>query len=120
MLGGKAKYIPGCTGILLPGIEACVLRTENAVPPSDPSVSTVDDCALNEPGELWLRSENIALGYWNNAVASRETFVNGWLRTGDRFRVDEDGNFWFADRVKVCTLSDWIYMLVRCCLDANL
>jgi long-subunit acyl-CoA synthetase (AMP-forming) len=45
-------------------------------------------------GELYLRGENIALGYRNNEKATRETFVEGgWLRTGDRFKVDKDGNF---------------------------
>jgi len=43
----------------------------------------------------------MALGYWNNPKANADTFVRGWLRTGDRFKVDEAGYFWFADRVKV-------------------
>jgi len=87
-----------------------VLKTDTAVPPSDPSVLTEADCGANEPGELWLRSPNIAIGYWNNPKANRETFVDGWLRTGDRFRVDEGGNFWFADRAKVGDL--YIYKVV--------
>ncbi|KAF9564169.1 acetyl-CoA synthetase-like protein [Agrocybe pediades] len=100
MLGGKTKRIPGCTGILLPGMEARLFKTDDATPPSDPTAPTDADCGLNEPGELWLRSANIALGYWNNPKANRETFIAGWLRTGDRFRVDAEGNFWFADRAK--------------------
>ncbi|KAF8962991.1 hypothetical protein BDZ97DRAFT_1701982 [Flammula alnicola] len=87
MLGGTLQRIPGCTGILLPGMEAVLLKDESS-------------CKLNEPGELWLRSANVALGYWNNPAASRATFVRGWLRTGDRFSVDGGGNFWFADRAK--------------------
>ncbi len=46
----------------------------------------------NEPGELWLKGENVALGYWRNEKASKETFVDGWLRTGDRFRIEADGH----------------------------
>lgn len=48
---------------------------------------------VNESGELHLRGGNIALGYWNNEKANKETFVDGWLRTGDRFRVDNKGIF---------------------------
>ena len=52
------------------------------------------DANLNEPGELWLRGDNVALGYWNNEKASKETFVDGWVHTGDKFYVDALGNFW--------------------------
>lgn len=48
---------------------------------------------FNEPGEMWLRGGNIALGYYKNEKAARDTFIDGWLRTGDRFRVDEKQNF---------------------------
>lgn len=67
---------------------------------------------VNEPGELWLRSGSIALGYWNNEEANKETFIDGWLRTGDRFSVDEDGVFYFQDRSKV----SFIFSLEVCLL----
>jgi len=115
-LGGKLKQISGCTGTLLPGVEALLFKDETGVPPANFSSPTsvvgaptpselVGACALNETGELWLRSRNVALGYWNNPKANADTFVHGWLRTGDRFRIDEEGNFWFADRAKVSFLS---------------
>ena len=44
-----------------------------------------------EPGELWVKGGNVALGYFGNEKATRETFVNGWLRTGDTLRVDRQG-----------------------------
>jgi acyl-CoA synthetase (AMP-forming)/AMP-acid ligase II len=56
---------------------------------------------LIEPGELWAHSENFALGYWNNPKPNAATFVHSWLRTGDRFRVDEVGYFWVADCAKI-------------------
>lgn len=61
------------------------------------------DADVNEPGELWLRGPNITSGYWKNEEANRQSFQDGWLRTGDIFRVDEDGYFWFSDRLKVRT-----------------
>ncbi|KAG2009620.1 AMP dependent CoA ligase [Coprinopsis cinerea AmutBmut pab1-1] len=85
---GKLKAYPGSTGVLLPGMEARIVRDDGT------------EADFDEPGELWLRSRNVALGYWNNEKANRETFVDGWLRTGDKFRVDKEGNFWFADRAK--------------------
>ena len=111
-LGGKLNPISGCTGILLPGMEALTFKDETGIPPADfalpnavlgvPTPSKLEGaCALNEPGELWVRSGNVALGYWNNPKANADTFMRGWLRTGDRFRIDEGGNFWFADRAKV-------------------
>lgn len=52
------------------------------------------DADVNEPGELWLRGGNIAIGYWKNEKATKETFVEGgWLRTGDTFRVDSTQTF---------------------------
>ncbi|KAG6901502.1 hypothetical protein C0995_011052 [Termitomyces sp. Mi166 len=88
VLGGKGKFVPGATGILLPGMEARIVRDDGT------------EADFNEPGELYLRSPNISLGYWNNEKATRETFIAGWLHTGDKFRVDKDGYFFFADRAK--------------------
>ncbi|KAF9510990.1 hypothetical protein BS47DRAFT_1215828 [Hydnum rufescens UP504] len=59
-------------------------------------------------GELWIRGPNIALGYWRNERVTKETFglalegleSSDWLRTGDRFRYDRDGYFYFVDRIK--------------------
>jgi long-chain acyl-CoA synthetase len=39
-------------------------------------------------------------GYWNKAEATAETIVDGWLRSGDIGRVDEDGFFYVEDRLK--------------------
>ncbi|GLB38764.1 putative AMP-binding enzyme C-terminal domain [Lyophyllum shimeji] len=88
LLNGRYKKVVGSTGVLLPGMEAKILRDDGT------------DADVNEVGELYLRSGNIALGYWNNEKATGETFVDGWLRTGDKFRVDEEGYFFFADRAK--------------------
>ncbi|KAH7915463.1 hypothetical protein BJ138DRAFT_1109674 [Hygrophoropsis aurantiaca] len=88
LFGGRAKIVPGSAGMLLPGFEACVVREDG---------SLADE---NEPGELYLRSGSVALGYWNDEKATKETFVNGWLRTGDRFRIDKDEVLYFEDRTK--------------------
>jgi len=88
MLGGKLQRIPGCAGVLSSGMEARIVRDDGT------------EADFNEAGELWLRGKGVSMGYWNNPKATTETFVDGWLRTGDRFKIDEKENFWFADRAK--------------------
>ena len=51
-------------------------------------------------GELLIRGQNIVAGYWNKPEQSRDTFVNGWLHTGDLARVDDDGYVQIVDRKK--------------------
>jgi acyl-CoA synthetase (AMP-forming)/AMP-acid ligase II len=50
-------------------------------------------------GELWTRSPCVTAGYHNRPDLSRERIVDGWLRTGDLFRVDDEGFFYFRGRV---------------------
>jgi acyl-CoA synthetase (AMP-forming)/AMP-acid ligase II len=42
----------------------------------------------------------VAKGYWNNPVATAETFIDGWVRTGDLARVDAEGFCYIVDRAK--------------------
>ena len=51
-------------------------------------------------GELWARGPQVVKGYWNRPDANAETFVDGWLRTGDLGRVDEEGYLTLVDRAK--------------------
>src|SRR5689334_16137783 len=51
-------------------------------------------------GELLIRGPNIVAGYWNKPEQTAETFVDGWLHSGDLARVDEDGFVQIVDRKK--------------------
>jgi long-chain acyl-CoA synthetase len=51
-------------------------------------------------GELLVRGPNVVKGYWNKPQATAETFVNGWLHTGDLARLDKDGFVQIVDRKK--------------------
>jgi long-chain acyl-CoA synthetase len=51
-------------------------------------------------GELWARGPNIVKGYWNKPDATAQTFVDGWVKTGDIARVDEEGFCFIIDRAK--------------------
>jgi len=78
MLVGCAQNKPGSTGILVPGVQAHVRRNGSLAGP-------------NEQGELLVRGDSAVLGYKGNDKATREMFVDGWVRTGDQMRIDEDG-----------------------------
>jgi len=89
MLGGRIPPVLGSVGILIPGMEARIVREDGS------------DAGINEPGELWLRGGNVAMGYWGNEEATKKTFLeDGWLRTGDQLRIDELGRLFFVDRAK--------------------
>lgn len=53
-----------------------------------------------EVGELWARGPMVVKGYWNNPEATAETFVDGWVRTGDLARLDEEGFCYIVDLAK--------------------
>jgi len=55
---------------------------------------------IGETGELWARGPQVVRGYWNNPEATSATFVNGWVRTGDIARLDEEGFCYIVDRAK--------------------
>ncbi|KAF5348473.1 hypothetical protein D9756_009593 [Leucocoprinus leucothites] len=87
-LNGRFRNVPGTTGVLLPGMEARIVRADGS------------EADFDEVGELWLRGDNIVSGYFDNPKATQDCFINGWLRTGDHFKVNRDHYFFFADRAK--------------------
>ncbi|KFY75883.1 hypothetical protein V498_09855 [Pseudogymnoascus sp. VKM F-4517 (FW-2822)] len=59
------------------------------------------EVSYGQPGELYLRGPQVALGYWRNTAATKETIDSeGWLRTGDIAVCNEEENFWIIDRKK--------------------
>ena len=52
-------------------------------------------------GELWIRGPNVVKGYWGKPEATADAFVHdGWFRTGDIARIDEEGFVFIVDRAK--------------------
>jgi benzoate-CoA ligase len=49
-------------------------------------------------GDLLVKGDSAAAFYWNRHQQSKATFLGEWVRTGDRYRQDADGYFWYAGR----------------------
>ncbi len=80
----------GSIGQPVPGTEVKLVDKEDPTrPPPE-----------GEPGELVCKGPQIMTGYWNRPDADAEVFVDGWLRTGDVARIDEDGFIFIVDRIK--------------------
>jgi len=84
----------GSSGSLLSGYEARLVTVEGN-----------EITGYDQPGELWVKSPSVTIGYLNNDKATRETFTDGYMRTGDEavFRKNpKSGNehLFITDRIK--------------------
>ena len=66
----------------------------------DPADVTGKPLPVGTVGELWGKGPNVVVGYWNKPEATAQTFVEGWVRTGDLARIDEEGFCFIIDRAK--------------------
>jgi long-chain acyl-CoA synthetase len=75
-----------------------------AVPVTDLKIMTLEqpytELATGEVGELWCKGPQVVKGYWNKPEATAQTFIDGWVRTGDLARLDEEGFCYIIDRAK--------------------
>ena len=74
-----------------------------AAPVGDMKIMNVEgtqELGAGEVGELWVRGPQVVRAYWNKPEATAQTFVDGWLRTGDLARLDEEGYCFMIDRAK--------------------
>ncbi len=87
-VGDDYRLRPDSVGCALPVVDAKVVdENERDLPPGG-------------VGELWLKGPNVVRGYWNKPDATAKTFVDGWLKTGDVARIDEEGFIYILDRAK--------------------
>ncbi len=79
---------PGSVGTPVEGVEMRLVGDGGATVPA------------GEVGEIAIRGHNVMKGYWGRPEATAEAIPDGWFRTGDLARVDEDGYYFIVDRKK--------------------
>jgi long-chain acyl-CoA synthetase len=80
---------PGSIGAPIKGVEMKV---------ADPHGTAL---APGEVGEIWVRGHSVMKGYWRRPDATAEVLSSdGWFKTGDLARVDDDGYYYIVDRKK--------------------
>ncbi|KAF5323577.1 hypothetical protein D9611_005726 [Ephemerocybe angulata] len=77
----------GSAGRLMPGTVAKVVKGDGTL------------AKEGEEGELWVKGPSMSLCYLNNAVSTAETYVDGWVRTGDEVII-KDHEVYVVDRLK--------------------
>ena len=83
---------PGSIGTPIPGVEMKLLQAE--------SWDEVEGEGDDAVGEIAIKGHNIMKGYYNRPDATDEVIKNGWFRSGDMGRRDEDGWYYIVDRAK--------------------
>lgn len=121
MLGGKLKYIICGAAVVPPylvnayaerGVTLCpgygLTESANLVSGNPEAMKKPTSVGIPYPnqelrienGELWLRGNNIMLGYVNEPEENASAYTDGWFRTGDLVRMDEEGFLYITGRTK--------------------
>lgn len=58
------------------------------------------EVSISDIGEILLRAPGAMVGYYKEPEKTKEAFLDGWVRTGDKGRIDEDGFLFITGRVK--------------------
>lgn len=77
---------PGSTGKPVPGYEVRLVDDEGR------------EVKQGEIGDLLVKGQSLAAGYWQRPETTGKTFLGEWLRTGDKYYQDEDEYFWCCGR----------------------
>jgi acetyl-CoA synthetase len=106
----SSHYKVGAAGRIVTGYEV-ELRNEKGLP-----------IKKDEPGVLWVRGDSNSPCYWNKPEKTSETMKDGWIYTGDRFEVDDDGFYYFRGRADdlIKVSGQWVYPLeIELCLAGH-
>ncbi|TFK86475.1 phenylacetyl-CoA ligase [Polyporus arcularius HHB13444] len=79
---------PGSCGQLVSGTVAKIVKVDGTL------------ARVEEPGELWIQGPQVVLGYYRNDDATKETFIDGWIRTGDEALFKKNGDMYMTGRIK--------------------
>ena len=80
------EVVPGSLGRIVPGYEARIVDADGR------------ELQAGEMGTLHIKGDSAALCYWQAHEKSKQTFAGDWCTTGDQFRVDEQGYYWYCGR----------------------
>ncbi|MDG1987283.1 MAG: AMP-binding protein [Halieaceae bacterium] len=83
-----------CTGIATANIPG-----ENRIGSVGRANSGVE-VAVSKDQEILIKGPGVIQGYWNKPEKTAETFIDGWLHTGDVGKIDDDGYIYIVDRIK--------------------
>ena len=78
----------GTIGLPVPSCELKVIDNDD------------NDLPIGEIGELCVKGPQVMKGYWESEQATEDTFIDGWLKTGDIAQIDEEGYVTIVDRKK--------------------
>jgi len=98
------------------GISECspVISVNNELEKNPTSVGPIFptiDAKINEPnsegiGELWIKGDTVMLGYYKDPQATEDSFEDGWFKTGDYGKIDENRNLYITGRKKSLIVLD--------------
>ena len=77
---------PGSSGQIVPGYEARLVDDEDR------------PVALGELGNLLIKGDSTCASYWNQHEKTKQTIQGDWIRTGDKYRCDAEGYYYYAGR----------------------
>ncbi|MFX1588859.1 MAG: class I adenylate-forming enzyme family protein [Promethearchaeota archaeon] len=83
------KIIPESIGIPILGTDVKIVNPD-----------TLEELPLGEIGEILIKGPQIMKGYWKKPEETTRAIIDGWLRTGDLARMDDDGYFYIEGRTK--------------------
>lgn len=99
---GATETTGSCT--MMPHQEAILRSTSIGLPFMVNDIKVMDEKGKEVPagevGELWIKGPNVVKGYWNNPQATASEFIDGFWRSGDLGRLDQDGFVYLMDRKK--------------------
>ena len=77
---------PGSSGQVVPGYQARLVGEDGG------------EVEVGEVGDLWIRGDSTCAYYWNRHEQTKATICGEWIRTGDKYRRDRDGYYFYQGR----------------------